>query len=90
MSSFNTFFLFLAVDTSSTQLLGFGIYLVKVLVLFIGQAEGPRLPLAGGLSKFYAGIFDHWPILRFLGFVRHQQPTNQLISLDNFISNWIS
>jgi hypothetical protein len=80
LQKINIFVLFLAVNASPTPLLGIGVYLVKILVLFIGQAEGHRFPLAGGLSKFYAGNFDHWPILCCLGLVRHQQQVNQLIS----------
>jgi hypothetical protein len=36
------------------------------------KTAGPYLPLAGGIFKFYAGIFDHGPILHCLGLVRHQ------------------
>ncbi len=44
---------------------------------------GLWFPLAWRMRKFFAGIFDQWPILRCLGLVGHQRQATQLVSLGN-------
>jgi hypothetical protein len=59
----------------------------EILLLLIGQ--GSRA-LLFGICKLYVGIFDHWPILRCLGLIKHQKQASQLLSLGNYIPHWIT
>ncbi len=47
----------------------------KILV----RAPGICFPLDGRICKFYAAIFDHWPVLHCLGLIRHRQQAIQLL-----------
>jgi hypothetical protein len=49
-----------------------------LLVVLLVRASEPCFLLAGGIYKFYFGIFNHCPILRCMGLVRHQLQSNQL------------
>ncbi len=43
--------------------------------------------LVWGICKLYPRTLEHWPILRCLILVRHQQQANQLFSLDNYTAH---
>jgi hypothetical protein len=49
-----------------------------LLVVLLVRASEPCFLLAGGICKFYFGVFNHCSILRCLGSVRHQLQANQL------------
>jgi hypothetical protein len=59
--------IFLAINAHPTPLpYVIGCIWSELSCLLLVRAAGPCFPLAGGISKFYASIFNHWPIRRCL------------------------
>jgi hypothetical protein len=54
--------------------------LVQFSCFLLVRTAGPCFPLTGGICKFYASIFDHWPIQLCL---RYQKAKQLLLLGDN-------
>ncbi len=84
-------YIFYAVNAKPTPLdYVIGVYLVIFSRFLLVSAASLWFPLDGQMCNFYAGIFDHWLILRWLGLVRHQRQATQLLSLFKYAPRVIS
>jgi hypothetical protein len=69
-----------------SQIYVIDVYFFIILSFSLVIAADLWFSLTERMCKFYACIFDQWPILRCVGLVRHQRQATQLLSMGNDIS----